>query len=180
MATTIANHEIVGDGKRPEGRYHSNQIAVHWLVVSLVVFQFLTGGAMAAAMEFGYDSNAIPLAGVIYVHGIIGLSILSAMLVRVFLRMRYGAPPPPETESSAIQKLSRSVHYAFYATLIAMPIAGLLAVLTLWEWLGTAHGLASWLLLALALLHVAGAAMHAFKRDGVVKRILSGQPVRID
>ncbi|CUH15396.1 cytochrome b561 [Jannaschia seosinensis] len=180
MAITTGTHEAVGEDVRPAGRYHSNQIAIHWLVVSLVILQFLTGGTMAAAMEYGYDFNALPPAGVIYVHGIFGLSILTAMLVRAVLRMRHGAPEPPENESRPIQILSRSTHYAFYGVLIAMPIFGLFAVLTLNETIGLIHAWSSWLLLAIIALHVAGAFMHIFKRDGIIKRVITGQPPRID
>lgn len=164
---------------RPEGRYHSDQIAAHWTIVFLVLFQFATGGAMEAAMDLGYAADAIPKAGVVFVHGIIGTSILLVMLWRVTLRLRYGAPPPPESVSRPIQIVSRATHMAFYAVLIAMPLAGLAAVLTLSETIGALHGLTALLLVALALAHVAGALMHVFKRDGTIKRVLSGQPPRV-
>ena len=164
---------------RPEGRYHSDQITAHWIVVFIVLFQFATGGAMESAMDLGYAADVLPRQGVLYVHGILGTSILLVMLWRVTLRLKYGAPPPPQSAPRAIQIVSRANHFAFYGVLIAMPLAGMLAVFTLNETVGTLHGLAAILLVLLALAHVAGALWHVFKRDGTIKRVLSGQPPRV-
>ena len=161
---------------RPEGRYHSDQITAHWIVVFLVLFQFATGATMEAAMDLGYAAGRLPLAGVLYVHGILGTSILGVMAWRVYLRRRYGAPPPPSSAPRALQIISRANHFAFYLVLVAMPIAGLLAVITLNATIGALHGLAAILLVLLAIAHVAGAIMHIVKRDGTIKGVLSGQP----
>lgn len=150
--------------------YSSKQMLAHWIVVFLVIFQYLTGGAMEAAFwDEARTGGAI-------VHGLLGLTILAFMLWRVYLRANHGAPPPPDTEPGAIQTLSRSVHYAFYTILIAMPVFGLAAVLTGIGILATAHGIAAWALLALAVLHVAGAAWHGVKGDGVVHRMARREP----
>ena len=170
---------VEGPNLRPEGRYHSDQIAAHWTVVFLVLFQFATGSAMEAAMDLGYAAGELPKAGVIFVHGIIGSSILAVMLWRVTLRLRYGAPPPPDSVPRPIQIVSRAVHFAFYGVLIAMPLLGLAAVLTLSATIGALHAITAILLVLLALAHVAGAIMHVVKRDGTIKRVLSGQPPRV-
>ena len=145
----------------------------------LVLFQFATGLAMESAMDLGYAAGAIPKAGVIYVHGILGTSILLVMLWRVTLRLKYGAPPPPDSVSRPIQIISRANHFAFYGVLIAMPLAGMAALFTLNQTIGALHGLTALLLVLLAIAHVAGALMHVFKRDGTIKRVLSGQPPRV-
>ncbi|PRY93727.1 cytochrome b561 [Hasllibacter halocynthiae] len=164
---------------RVPGRYHSSQRALHWLVVVLVVFQFLTGGQMEAAFLLR-DVQPLNLAGPVWVHGTIGLSILAAMLGRAGLRARYGAPPPPSDEPRPVQWLSRGTHYAFYVVLILMPIAGLVAVLSGNPTIAWAHGVTAYVLLALAALHVAGALWHAFKRDGVATRMLGRDPAEKD
>jgi cytochrome b561 len=158
---------------RPKGRYHSDQIVAHWTIVGLVILQYLTGPSMSVAFETALEGGWRVSDGVSAVHGIIGLSILTAMVWRVFLRRRYGAPPPPETEPRPLQMVSRGVHYAFYGLLLGMPLFGLAAVLTGIEILGTLHGWAALALLLLAVAHVGGALMHAVKRDGVVTRILN-------
>ena len=170
---TAATH----DPADRKGFYHPAQIVVHWTVVFLVIFQFLTGGGMEAAFEAAREGAApLRLDGTAWVHGMIGTSILLAMLFRLWLRNRYHAPPPPEDEPTIVQYLSRGVHFAFYAFLIAMPVFGLLAVFTGIGILATLHGLAAWVLLLLIVLHFAGAMWHAFRRDGVVKRVLRQDP----
>ena len=161
--------------KRGE-RYHQSQLVMHWVVVFLVAMQFAFHGAMERdfwnAVELGY----LPPSGGAWAHGIGGGLIFGAMIWRLFMRRHYGAPPPPETEPSAIQKVSRGVHYAFYVLLIGMPVFGALALWTLSPTLALAHKLAGWLLLALIAAHFAGAMWHAFKKDGVVKRMLRRNP----
>lgn len=179
MADVTSTAPAAAPPGRPEGRYHSDQITAHWIIVFLVLFQFATGSTMEAAMDLGYAADQLPKAGVIFFHGIIGGSILLVMLWRVTLRRRWGAPPPPASAPRAIQIISRANHFAFYGVLIAMPLVGLLAVLTLNRTLGAIHGISALLLVLLALAHVAGALWHVFKRDGTIKRVLSGQPPRI-
>lgn len=159
---------------RPEGRYSTGQIVAHWTVVFLVLFQFATGDAMSAAYRVAVDFGRLPADGILVVHGLIGASILAAMIWRAVLRWQYGAPPPPDTLSRPMQIVSRSVHFILYGILIAMPLLGIAALIFKIGIFGTLH---SWLALALvgvALLHVAGGLYHAVRRDGVVRRILRG------
>jgi cytochrome b561 len=154
----------------PPAVYTSKQMLAHWAVVFLVIFQFATGGSMETAFWAGAATGGA------VVHGIIGSAILLFMTWRVWLRATRGAPPPPDTEPSWLQKISRGTHFAFYGLLIGMPIFGLAAVLTGIGILATLHGIAAWVLLALVLLHASGALWHAFKRDGVIKRMLRDEP----
>ncbi|KAF0676891.1 cytochrome b [Profundibacterium mesophilum] len=152
--------------------YHNAQMAMHWLVVTLVAVQYLTGPAMQMTFDKGlysYDTNG----GTAIVHALIGSSILIAMIARLVLRRRHAVPPPPDTEPEMIQKISRGTHYAFYVILIGMPLAGMLAVLTGSQLIAAVHGWTSLLLLLLIAAHFAGAMWHLFKRDGVVNRMVS-------
>ena len=150
--------------------YHNRQILLHWLVVGLVAFQYLTGSYMGTAFDNGTALTAA--GGGAWIHGILGTLILLAMLARLVTRRHHGAPPPPETEPGAIQSLSRGVHAAFYVVLIAMPIAGMFAILTGNELAAEAHSWSSTALIVLIVAHVAGAAWHLWKRDGVVSRMM--------
>ena len=170
---TASGHVPTHNLRHPD-RYHTRQIAMHWTVVFLVLFQFLTGGQMEAAYAVAVETGSLPADGILVVHGLLGTSILAAMLVRLYLRRAHGAPPPPETEPEGIQKLSRGVHVAFYGLLIAMPLFGMAALWIKAGWLGWAHGLAAWVLAGLAALHVAGALWHASKGDGVIRRMGRG------
>ena len=160
---------------RPEGRYSTGQIAAHWTVVFLILFQYATGDAMSAAYRQGVAQGVLPPDGILVVHGLIGSSILAAMLWRLALRFRYGAPPPPETLSRPLQIVSRAVHYAFYVALIGMPLFGMAALWLKIGILGTLHALTAYVVVGLAVAHVAGALYHIWKRDGTIGRITRGQ-----
>ena len=172
--TSHTSYRVHDPHARPEGRYHTEQIVAHWTVVFLVLFQYATGGAMEAAYNVAVDFGRLPADGIIVVHGLIGTSIWLLMLWRLSLRFRYGAPPPPDSLSPLMQKVSRAVHYVFYAILLSMPVFGMLALWLKMGIIGTLHGLAAYALVAFALLHVAGAMMHLFKGDGVIRRIMRG------
>ena len=80
-------------------------------------------------------------------------------------------------EPRKIQYISRGNHWAFYVVLIAMPIVGLSAVLTLAPTLGAIHSWTSWLLLALIAAHFAGAVWHMFRRGSDAwRRMLRRDP----
>ena len=164
------------DPAHREGFYHPTQITVHWMIVFLVLFQFLSGGGMEEAFDGAREGTALGLSGTAWVHGLIGTSIGLLMLFRLWARRAHPIPPPPESEPHALQYVSRGVHYAFYALLIGLPVLGLLAVLTGIGPLAGLHALGAWVLLILVVLHFAGAMWHAFRRDGVVKRMLRQDP----
>ena len=162
---------------RPEGRYSTGQIVAHWTVVAFVICQYLTGEAQSAAFAQALDFGRLPAEGVLFVHGFFGTIIFAAMVWRLGLRYRYGAPPPPDTLSAPLQMVSRWVHYAFYALLLGMPLFGMAALWLKIGIFGTLHAWASWLVLVLAIAHVAGAAFHIYKRDGTISRVLRGNSV---
>ena len=157
-------------------RYHTSQLVAHWTVVFLVLFQLAFNDEMQRGFHLGVELGALPQVGGIYTHGIIGSTILLTMLWRVVLRVRHGAPPPPDDLPRWLQIVSRANHYLFYGVLIAMPLLGLAALITLQEWLGDLHGALAIVLVLAILLHVAGAMFHLFKRDGVVRRMARQDP----
>ena len=172
--TSRTSYRVHDPHARPENRYHTDQIVAHWMIVFLLLFQYASGGAMEAAYNVAVDFGRLPADGIIFVHAFIGLSIWTIMLWRLAMRYRFGAPPPPESLSPTMQKVSRGVHFAFYGVLLGMPVFGALALWTKVAIIGTLHGWAAYALIALAVLHVAGAAMHLVRKDGVVRRIVRG------
>lgn len=157
--------------------YSSRQIVLHWMVVLFVLMQFLMSSGMSSAFHQAVEAGAWPLNGLAWMHGIGGTTILVLMVARAVLRWRHGAPAPAEIEPDWQQTAARATHYAFYVVLIAMPIFGLLAVVTLWGWVGTIHALTSWLLLALIVAHLGGALWHMVRPGSRVwQRMLRDDP----
>lgn len=171
----------------PMPHYTTTAVVLHWLIAALVVGQFAWGWLMQEIPKSppGLRADAFNL------HKSIGLCVLALMLVRLGWRLAHRPPPLPSMPAWQA-RLAKATHVALYAALIVMPIAGYLGSawsgypvrwfgITLPAWAGSeptlkeamraTHYAASWVLLALFALHVAGAAYHARRGDGVMARM---------
>jgi len=155
--------------------YTKPQIALHWLIVVLVGAQFLTAEAMQQFFEKAEDAGVLagfPTNPIAVAHAGGGGAILLLMLMRLGLRLAYGAPPAPHSLTPILRLASRATHYAFYVVLVALPATGMAALYITPE-AGDLHVLLRAVLLVLIVAHVAGALTHAFVfKDGVVRRML--------
>ena len=87
----------------------------HWISAVLLLITWLL------MLAYGYNESKIYIG----LHKAFGMSILFWMLARVINRVVTKAPPPvPMPKWQAL--ISQLNHFALYALLIAMPIAGLL------------------------------------------------------
>ena len=99
--------------------------ALHWLTVFLV----------ALAWALGIFDDVLPKgdprdAG-LFVHISAGIAILALLVARVISRMVDPSPPPEATEFGAwmgkwLDPASRIAHFALYALLLAVPVAGII------------------------------------------------------
>ena len=155
--------------------YAKPQIILHWLIDALVVAQFLSADDMQKFFEKAEDAKVLagfPTGTTAMVHALGGAAILVLMLIRLALRMSYGAPPPPASLSPMLQRLSRAAHYSFYVLLAAVPVTGALALYVNSD-IGDAHVILKNVLVAVIVAHVAGALAHVFYfKDGVVRRMI--------
>ena len=135
----------------------------------------LTAEAMEEFFDKAEDAGVLagfPTDPVAMAHALGGGTILILMLVRLGLRLAYGAPPPPASLTPALQLASRVTHYAFYVLLIALPARGMTALYLNSE-AGDVHVFLKTVLLIFILAHLVGALAHAFVfKDGVVRRML--------
>jgi cytochrome b561 len=120
----------------------------------------------------------------------LGAIILVLALIRLAVRLRYGAPPLPADLPEPMKLAAHLSHYALYVLMIAMPLLGLTM-----QWTGAypivlygdirlptllpqsdamhtllwnAHFYLAFAFFAVILLHVAAALFHALvRRDGV-------------
>lgn len=167
-------------------RYSSAAIAFHWTIAALVVFNLLVG--------IGHES--IPaLRSLMGAHKAAGITVLALTLGRVAWRLAHRPPALPATVTALERHAAHAVHWALYALMMLMPLTGWMLVsgpegrrpLT---WFGAfdlpflpvstavsdradaAHGLLGWVMLALVVLHVAGALRHhLLKRDATLVRM---------
>ncbi|HVC29415.1 MAG TPA: cytochrome b [Gammaproteobacteria bacterium] len=161
----------------------------HWLIVVLVVLQFVLG-ITAHGLPVSLE-RLVLLAR----HKSIGFTIFGLVVLRLCWRLYSPAPPPAPVSLPVFRVAARLSHALLYALLLCMPLVGWLlssaSNLTV-SWFGLfslpnlvspnrrlAHGLLlthqsmAWLLLAVAILHI-GAALwhHLILGDEVMLRML--------
>jgi cytochrome b561 len=179
-------------------KYTSLQRLLHWAVAIMAI------GGLAAGLTLGIlgfkgvtDLLGAATRNFIYTyHKTFGLIVLAAMLIRLVVKLKQGAPayePPLERWQAIISGL---VHKALYVCLIAMPILGWMATdasnypVEFFSWslpqfidkdkdlgalLYEVHGILGWVLTGLLAMHVGAAMMHwLVKRDGVISRMTFG------
>ena len=146
---------------QPKG-YTSAQIGLHWLVAVLIVLQYVFNDAIGAAWEALRKGQEGAFDPMVAQHVFGGLLIGALVIWRVVLRLRHGAPPPPEQEAPALQLVAKATHGLLYLLMLGLPLSGAVA------WFGGVgaaaggHGVMKTLLLLLVLLHVLGALYHQF------------------
>lgn len=93
---------------------------LHWLVAALIVVAWILG-------TFGDDlpKGAARSVG-LFVHMSLGLALLGLVAGRLLWRTFDPPPPPEKTPLGAWANLAAAVmHYALYALLVAVPVAGI-------------------------------------------------------
>lgn len=160
---------------------------LHWLVVVLIVAQFVIGWTMP-----GIHKGTRPV-GLIAWHLGVGATLIAAVVVRIGWRITHR--PAPASLSPLLGRVSSITHGLLYVALVAVPLLGwanacsrgwsvkLFGLLPypsispigspVGHAMGDIHGNLAWVLLALIGLHVAAALFHRFVlRDQVLQRML--------
>lgn len=156
----------------PKG-YSATQIALHWGVAALIAGQYIFKDAIAGAWRAIRAGESYAFDPLILAHVAGGALILALIVWRLVLRLKRGAPPPPENEPGPLKTLSHVAHWAFYALIAAMSVTGLMA------WFGDVvlaaqvHNVLKVALLALIALHVLAVPFHrlVLKNNVMVRMI---------
>ena len=164
-------------------RFTPLQRLLHWLMAVCILAMLFIGVGMVSTVMPKYLA-------LVSIHKPLGVAILLLALIRLMVRLRYGAPSLPPDLPEPMQLAAHLSHYAFYVLMIGMPLIGwgmlsaaaypvvllwgvhLPAILPLSDSLHTllwnAHFYLAFVFFALVLLHVAAALFHALvRRDGV-------------
>jgi cytochrome b561 len=174
------------DGRR---RFTPSQRLLHWLMAACLLAMLFIGVGMVSTVMPKYLT-------LVSIHKPLGIAILVLALIRLALRLRYGAPPLPADLPEPMKLAAEASHYALYALMISMPLIGwgmlsaaaypvvlfggwhLPAILpqsdSLHTLLWDAHFYLAFAFFVLILLHVAAALFHALlRRDGVFEAMAS-------
>ena len=170
-------------------RFTPVQRLLHWLMAACIVAMLFIGVGMVSTVMPKYLT-------LVAIHKPLGIAILALALIRLAVRLRYGAPPLPADLPEPMKLAAVGSHYALYALMIAMPLigwgmlsAGAYPVVLFGGWhlpailpqsdrlhtlLWDAHFYLAFAFFALVLLHAAAALFHALvRRDGVFETMAS-------
>jgi cytochrome b561 len=170
-------------------RFTVVQRLLHWLMAVCLLAMLFIGVGMVSTIMPKYLT-------LVSIHKPLGIAILALALVRLAVRLRYGAPSLPVELPAPMKLAAHLSHYAFYVLMIGMPLIGwgmlsaaaypvvlfggvhLPAILPqsdrLHALLWNAHFCLAFAFFALILLHVAAALFHAIvRRDGVFEAMAS-------
>jgi cytochrome b561 len=177
MADSTSVLAGVVEEKQSSG-YTREQVRLHWLVVVLVTIQLLVGIRIGTLSD---EPEGQAFAGQILVlHAIVGTIIFGLMVVRLRLRRRVGAPPPPPGTPLDAGMLARINHYGYYGLLLTMPVIGWLAYITEGPeggFFGSFHGALGLVLVLAIFAHIAGVIYHSnVRRDGLISRMSLNHP----
>lgn len=172
-------------------RYSRGAIVLHWLIALLIV---LNVAAAWVSEDMPKPDRAIIMGN----HKAIGITILVLTLARIAWRLGHKAPPLVETLKAWEAAVARVTHWLFYFLMLALPLTGWAMVSAgprggpvsffglfnipalpvssdrgAHEMYESMHGLLGNLIVALFVLHVAGALKHQFfDRDGTLRRMV--------
>lgn len=176
---------------RARRAYNATAKWLHWLIVALLIAQFVVAWTMPHMRRDTQPDTLINL------HFSIGMVILLVAVVRLAWRLTHAEPLPEDGLPPWQLHTARIVHWLLYALLLVVPVLGWInaswrgfPVIMFglefprligtraagWAWTGDVHGLlANYAMLALVGLHVAAGLYHYFvRRDGVLQRMLPG------
>ena len=158
------------------------QRALHWVMAICILAMLFIGIGMVSTVKPIYLT-------LVSIHKPLGITILILALLRLAVRLRYGAPELPRDMPPVMKLAAQLSHGVFYVLMIALPLIGwgmlsaadypvvvfglqLPAILppspSMHTLLWNAHQILALSFFALILLHFAAALFHALvRRDGV-------------
>ena len=197
LAFALAFH--VARGQPPTGHidtidraYGRFEVATHWVLAVSVFFLFVSSWWMLAlplpSDEFRYREFPFQL------HKNIGITLMLLLFAMALIRVTRRSPAGLPAETSGMQTLRVGGHVALYVLIFAVCITGYMSSSysgwgTTWWWLidlpywgredeelnqlySDIHLWTCWGLLLAMAAHIGAALVHAFRNDGVVRRIL--------
>lgn len=155
--------------------YTRTQIILHWVIAALVIFQLVFGEDIVPAFR-AFMKGTEPASDAMLpanLHVYIGLAILVLAVLRVALRIRYGAPPLPADKNVVMHYIAKLTHLILYAAIFLMPVTGALAWYLGMGEIGELHEIGKPVIIVAVAVHAAGALWQHFgAKTDVLRRML--------
>jgi len=185
--TDATLHQRADAGAEGLPRFKPLQRLLHWLMAAGIIAMLFIGVGMVSTIAATHLT-------LVSIHKPLGIALLVLVIIRIAVRLRYGAPPLPRDLPAPMKLAAKASHYAFYGLMIAMPLIGWAMLsaadypITLWggfnlppivapsrelhALLWDAHRTLAFVFFALVQLHIAAALFHALiRRDGVFQQM---------
>jgi cytochrome b561 len=98
-------------------RFAVPQRILHWLMAVCILSMLFIGVGMVSTVSSKYLT-------LVQIHKSLGIAILLLALIRLSLRLYYGAPALPADLPIPVRLAAELSQYVFYALMIAMPLIG--------------------------------------------------------
>jgi cytochrome b561 len=98
-------------------RFAVPQRILHWLMAVCILSMLFIGVGMVSTITTKYLT-------LVQIHKPLGIAILVLALIRLALRLYYGAPALPADLPAPMKLAAELSQYVFYALMIAMPLIG--------------------------------------------------------
>ncbi len=175
----------------PLAPFSGLQRLLHWLMAICIIAMLFIGVGMVSTIAPDHLT-------LVSIHKPLGVAILLLVIIRIVVRLLYGAPALPADMPAPMKLAAHLSHLAFYGLMLAMPLIGwamlsaagypivLFGGVTLppilppnrelHALLWSAHYLLAFAFFGLILLHLAAALFHALvRRDGVFQQMAGGR-----
>lgn len=160
----------------PDG-YSLLQIALHWTIALLVIFQLSFNEEVQKAFRDRADGQASDGELGALLHVVVGLTILALAVLRLIVRLRRGAPEAHATNPRLVNLVGAVAHWLLYGFIFLMPLTGAIAWFTGFELSAELHELGRLILIPLIGAHALGAlAEHYVFRTNSLRRMLKAEP----
>jgi cytochrome b561 len=162
-------------------RYNTTAIIIHWLMAIMIVAMICLGLYMVG-LEKGSDERSYFFA----LHKSIGLTLALLALFRLIWKIRSGSLALPDYVKPIQRKMATATHHLLYLMLFLQPVTGYISSsfsgyktkfwgipLPHWGWknqelnhlFSEIHEICAFTLIALIVVHIAGAFYHIHKKE---------------
>ncbi len=183
-----------------QSRYGGVAKSFHWLM-ALLILTLIPLGWYANELPFATDAELAQKAWLFSLHKTLGVTAFFVALLRILWAVSQPKPGLLNAEHQLESFAAELVHWLLYAALVIVPLSGWIShaaaqgFAPIWwpfgqelplvpnstgveHFFASLHGVATKVLIASLVLHIAGALKHhVIDRDATLRRMLPGEPV---